>query len=160
MNYIFDLEHIAVILDFTSNTMSRVFPGLITVSGVPKNPKIDTKFINLRKFCLKLYKWKIWPWTNSGHLGFTHNAMSRVSSCVTTASGLPKNTIIDTKIMNLRPLWMSKTTSIRWLTSAKWRPSWKKWRLPLLSFHFETAIILSVMSMDISIKWYHISHLE
>ena len=40
----------AAMLDYTNNAMSRVLSDTITLSGVPENPKIDTKIMNLPSF--------------------------------------------------------------------------------------------------------------
>ena len=40
----------AAMLDFTNNAMSRVLSDPITLPGVPKNPKIENKIMNLPLF--------------------------------------------------------------------------------------------------------------
>ena len=66
-NLLFDFRKMTTIFDFTDNTISLVLSGYTTMLGVPKNPKVDTKIMNLHKFCRKCI---VWPWRNRGPLGF------------------------------------------------------------------------------------------
>ena len=66
------LVHMTAILDFTHNTMSKVFFDHATMSDMPENPIVDIKIKikNLCLFCQKWYQFIVWPWTNGGHLRF------------------------------------------------------------------------------------------
>ena len=59
---LFDLALIAVILDFTHNALSKVPVGHKTMSGIDKNPMVDTKVMNFVKiisiYRLTLHKWR------------------------------------------------------------------------------------------------------
>ena len=45
------------ILDFTYNAMSKIISGHTNMSGIPENPMVDTKIMNLLIFHLKLCKY-------------------------------------------------------------------------------------------------------
>ena len=54
-NLLFDLDYMAVILDFTHNAMS-VSSGHTIMLGDPENLMIDTKITNLQLFSRKCYQ--------------------------------------------------------------------------------------------------------
>ena len=53
-DWLFNFGKVATILDVTHNAKPEVFFGQNTMSGIPENPMIDTKMMNLHQSCTKL----------------------------------------------------------------------------------------------------------
>ena len=92
---------------FLHYAMLRVFSGHTTMSGVPENPKIDTK----SWICYNSVENNINLLFGFGKmaaiLDFTHNSMFRDAYWPHHYVGVPENSKIDTKIMNF-PLFCRK----------------------------------------------------
>ena len=102
--------HLAVILDFMLK--ARSFENLICnirkSDQKSANPKVDTEIMHLLLLCENYTNLMC----NIGKIVaildfFTHNAMSKVLSDHIIRSGIPENSIVDTKIMKL-PLFSQK----------------------------------------------------
>ena len=62
--YCFDLTQMAVILDFTHNTMTKVRSG-----HTPMSDMLGKKYMILLLFCQKYYQFIVLLCTNGGYLG-------------------------------------------------------------------------------------------
>ena len=69
-DWLFNFGKVATILDVTHNAKPEVFFGQTTMSGIPENPMVDTKIMNLHQLCTKLALVYCLTLGSGGHLRF------------------------------------------------------------------------------------------